>query len=193
LTGSLVTLRELRSSDAASLFSAISTGEVARFISPPPANIEGYEKFIAWAQGQRAAGQHICFGTVPLGSDAVVGLFQLRSLEPDFGTAEWGFALACEFWGTGMFADGARLAIEFAFGVLRSRRLEARAALLNGRGNGALRKLGAVQEAVLRRSFVRNGEQLDQALWTIRADEWPRTQPIGRADAVTPHGHCITH
>jgi RimJ/RimL family protein N-acetyltransferase len=46
-------------------------------------------------------------------------------------------------------------------------RLEARAALLNGRGNGALRKIGAVQESVLRRSFSRNGARLDQALYAI--------------------------
>ena len=33
----------------------------------------------------------------------------------------------------------------------------------NGRGNGALRKLGAVQEGLLRQSFARNGEYVDQA------------------------------
>jgi len=29
-----------------------------------------------------------------------------------------------------------------------------------------------VQEGVLRRSFLRDGEYLDQALWTILQDEW---------------------
>ena len=44
--------------------------------------------------------------------------------------------------------------------VHRARRAPAGSPLgdANGRGNGALRKLGAVQEGVLRRSFVRNGE-----------------------------------
>jgi RimJ/RimL family protein N-acetyltransferase len=101
-----------------------------------------------------------------------VGLFQLRSLEPDFGTAEWGFALASEFWGTGMFTDGARLVLEFAFDVIGSHRLEARAAIKNGRGGGALQKLGAVREGVLRKSLLRNGEYLDQCVWTILAEEW---------------------
>ena len=55
-------------------------------------------------------------------------------------------------------------------------RLEARAALKKRRGNGALRKLGAVQEGVLRRSFLEHGEYLDQALWTILGDEWRQTQ-----------------
>jgi ribosomal-protein-serine acetyltransferase len=51
-------------------------------------------------------------------------------------------------------------------------RLEARAAVRNGRGNGALRKIGAVQEGVLRKSFLKNGEYLDQVLWTILDEDW---------------------
>ncbi len=172
LTGSLVTLRELQASDATSLFIALATAEVSRFISPPPTTVEGFGRFIAWTHRQRAAGQYVCFAIVPRGSDVAVGLFQVRSLEPDFGTAEWGFALASELWGTGMFADGARLTIEFTFDVIGSYRLEARAAIKNGRGSGALQKIGAVREGVLRKSLLRNGEFLDQCVWTILAEEW---------------------
>jgi RimJ/RimL family protein N-acetyltransferase len=172
LTGSLVTLRELRMSDAPSLLAALSTDEVARFISPPPTTVEGFERFIAWSHLQRAAGRYVCFGIVPRGFDAAVGLFQIRAVELDFGLAEWGFALASEFWGSGVFVDGAQLVVEFGFEALCVHRLEARAALGNGRGNGALRKIGAVQEGVLRRSFLRSGEYLDQALWSILRDEW---------------------
>jgi ribosomal-protein-alanine N-acetyltransferase len=172
LTGSLVTLRELRLSDAAALFAALTTDEVARFISPPPSTVEGFEKFIAWTHRQRAAGQYVCFAVVPRGSDMAIGLFQVRSLEPDFGSAEWGFAIAREFWGTGVFGDGAKLVVQFAFDTIGAHRLEARAAVLNGRGNGALRKIGATREGILRKSFLRNGEYLDQSLWTILAEDW---------------------
>ena len=178
LTGSQVSLRELRASDAPALFSALSSEQVARFISPPPATVEGFGRFISWAIRQRQAGQYVCFAVVPHGSDTAIGIFQIRSLEPAFGTAEWGFALASEFWGTGMFVDGAKLIVDFAFETLGVHRLEARAALKNGRGNGALRKLGAVQEGVLRRSFLRNGEYLDQALWTILRDEWLEAKTV---------------
>ena len=172
LTGCQVVLRELRLSDAASLYAAVSSQEVTRFLSPPPTSVEGFGRFIHWAQRQRALGQYVCFAIVPRGTDTAVGLFQVRSLEPTFGTAEWGFALASEYWGSGMFSDGAQLVVNFAFNTIGSHRLEARAAVKNGRGNGALRKLGARQEGVLRRSFVRRGEYLDQALWTILVDEW---------------------
>ena len=178
LTGNLVSLRELRASDAPALFAALTSQQVAKFISPPPATVDGFGRFISWAIRQRQSGQYLCFAIVPHGSDTAVGIFQVRSLEPAFGTAEWGFALAAECWGTGMFMDGAALVVDFAFDVLGVHRLEARAALKNGRGNGALRKLGAVQEGVLRRSFLRNGEYLDQALWTILQDEWLQTKTV---------------
>src|SRR5438874_6268582 len=178
LTGNLVSLRELRPTDAPSLFAVLSQEQVAKFISPPPATLDGFGRFINWTIRQRQSGQYVCFAVIPHGSDAAVGIFQVRSLEPAFGTAEWGFALASECWGTGMFTDGAVLVIDFAFDVLGVHRLEARAALKNGRGNGALRKLGAVQEGVLRRSFRRNGEYLDQALWTILEDEWLQTKTM---------------
>lgn len=185
LTGSLVTLRELRMEDAPALFAALTTEEVSRFISPPPSTIDGFERFIAWTHKQRIAGQYVCFAVVPRGSDIAIGLFQLRSLEADFGSAEWGFVIASEYWGTGVFVDGAKLVVRFAFDTVGSHRLEARAAVLNGRGNGALRKIGAVREGILRKSFVRNGEYLDQALWTILAEEW--------REASTPWGSTIIH
>lgn len=178
LMGTLVSLRELRASDAPALFSAMSGDQVAKFISPPPATVEGFGRFINWAIRQRQSGQYLCFAVVPNGSDTAIGIFQVRSLEPAFGTAEWGFALASEFWGMGIFVDAAKLVVDFAFEELGVHRLEARAALRNGRGNGALQKLGAVQEGVLRRSFLRNGEYLDQALWTIVRDEWMEAKTV---------------
>ena len=103
LTGTGFTLRELRLSDAPSLLALLTTEEVSRFISPPPSTVDGFERFIRWAQRERAAGNYVCFGIVPDGSDVAIGIFQLRQLEPGFATAEWGFALGSSFWGTGLF------------------------------------------------------------------------------------------
>jgi ribosomal-protein-alanine N-acetyltransferase len=178
LTGHNVVLRELRTSDAQSLFAMLTTEEVSRFISPPPTTVEGFERFIAWTHRERAAGNYVCFAVVPHGMDTAIGIFQVRQLEPGFATAEWGFAIGSAFWGTGVFIDGAKLVIDFAFEEVGAHRLEARAAVANGRGNGALRKVGAIQEGVLRKSFLRNGEYLDQSLWTILDEDWRRAKSV---------------
>jgi ribosomal-protein-alanine N-acetyltransferase len=172
MAGSMVTLRDLRLSDAPTLLALLSSEEVARFISPPPTTVEGFERFIAWTHRERAAGNYVCFGVVPHGMDTAVGIFQIRQLEPGFATAEWGFAIGSAYWGTGIFLDAAKRAVDFAFESIGVHRLEARAAVANGRGNGALRKMGAVQEGVLRKSFLRDGQYHDQILWTILAEDW---------------------
>src|SRR5688572_14342146 len=102
-----ITLRELRVSDASSLLALLTTEEVTRFISPPPTTIDGFERFIQWAQREREAGRYVCYAVVPAGCDTAVGLFQVRQLDPMFGTAEWGFALGSAYWGSGLFVSGA--------------------------------------------------------------------------------------
>ena len=171
LRGELVTLRELRASDAPSLCALLTTEEVARFVSPPPTTVEGFERFISWTLRQRVAGSYVCYAVTLRGFDTAIGIIQVRQLEQSFHTAEWGFIVGSPFWGTGVFQESAELVLGFAFETLGVHRLEARAAILNGRGNGALLKVGAVMECVLRKSFQKNGESLDQALYSILASD----------------------
>jgi ribosomal-protein-alanine N-acetyltransferase len=182
LRGKQVVLRQMRASDAPSLFALLTTEEVSRFISPPPTTVEGFERFIAWTQRQRAAGTYACFAVTLRGFDRAIGIFQVRETERGFGTAEWGFAIGSPFWGTGVFQEGAELVLDFAFETIGVHRLEARCAVRNGRGNGALLKIGATQEAVLRKSFLKNGQYLDQVLYAILDDDRRASQTHTRCE-----------
>ena len=187
LRGEQVVLRELRASDAPSLLAMLTTEEVARFISPPPTTVEGFERFIAWTLRQRTAGTYACFAVTLRGFDTAIGIFQVRETEPGFGTAEWGFAIGSPFWGTGMFQAAAELVLEFTFETIGVHRLEARCAVLNGRGTGALLKIGATQEGVLRKSFLKNGKYLDQVLYAILDDDWRASRQPASAATVQLH------
>src|SRR5882672_10185140 len=187
LRGGQVVLRELRASDAASLFALLTTEEVSRFISPPPSTVEGFERFINWTLRQRAAGTYACFAVTVAGFDTAIGIFQVRSMEPGFETAEWGFAIGSPFWGTGLFQEGAALVLDFAFDTIGVHRLEARAAIRNGRGNAALQKLGAVQECRLRNSFMKDGEYLDQMLYAMLDTDWRGSRAPLAASSVRVH------
>ena len=167
-----VVLRQLRHSDAPSLLQMLSTEEVSRFISPPPTTVEGFERFIAWTHQERNAGRYVCYGVVPAGCEHAIGVIQVRQLGITMDVVEWGFAIGSEFWGTGVFQESARAVLAFTFAVLGTTRVEARSSVANGRGNGALQKLGATREAVLRKSFFRDGVYHDQVLWSIVSDDW---------------------
>jgi RimJ/RimL family protein N-acetyltransferase len=187
LVGAGVTLRQLRRSDALSLFTLLTDDEVLKFISPPPSSPAGYERFIEWAVSEQAKGRYVCFGVVPDALSDAIGLFQLRRLPGDSNLAEWGFVLGHEFWGTGIFPEAAQLTLKFAFDVMGVHRLEARASVPNGRGQGALAKVGAFHEVRMRESFKRHGVWYDQVLWSILADEW-RAHQQQRGQIAPRHG-----
>jgi len=175
LPGTRVSVRELVPDDAPHLVRLLSNEDVNRYSFEAPSNRQGFERFIRWTHDRRQEGQYLCFGIVPAGSGHAVGLIQLRQLEPGFRTAEWGFAIGVPYWGTGLFVEAANLVLRFAFETMSVHRIEARTALVNGRANGALRKLGAAREGRLRRSFLVGNEYHDDILWALLADDWRRT------------------
>lgn len=188
LEGDRVMLRELRASDAPGLVAMITPPEVSRFISPPPSTVLAFERFIARSRSQQSAGVLACFAVTLKGHDTAIGLFQVRALTPDFTVAEWGFAIDSAFWGTGLFEECSELVLNFAFTQIGVHRLEARAAVMNGRGNRALQKMGAVQEGVLRQAFLFEGDYIDQMLYSLVEDEWRASRTLGpRVHSVVIH------
>lgn len=165
LSNERVVLRELRRSDAPALYRIVCSPEIARQTWPPPANVRSLERFIEWARKERSEGRYVCFGIVPRSETNVVGMFELRPLQPRFFRAELGFFLASSWWGTGLFPSAAPLLLNFAEDALRVHRIEARTSVDNTRGNAALRRIGAKKEGVLRAAFVRDGQYIDQNLW----------------------------
>lgn len=171
LKGTGVILRELELADASSLCTHLTSEQVARFISPPPTTVAAFEEFIRWSHIRRAEGKYVCFGVVPAGSRLPVGIFQIQLARS--GPAEWGFVLGSDYWGTGLFVEGAAALLDFAFNDLKLDQLAARAAVDNARGNGALRKIGAVRGALIRNGLVRDGRLHDQYYWTSSPQERP--------------------
>src|SRR5437762_3250698 len=172
LAGRAVTLREPAFQDLGSLIELLSLDDATRFGVDEPISDLGVQDLIDRAARERAAGLAVTYAIILTASRTIVGLVQVRQLDPAFEAAEWECTIAPSARGTGVFLEAARLAGSFAFGTLGTHRLEARVLLQNGRANGALRKLGAAQEGVLRRSIRRGGEYVDQVLWAVLKDDW---------------------
>lgn len=189
LQGDNVTVRGLQPSDATSLLELLNTEAVSHFLLPPPSTTERFGRFIEWTREEQQAGRHICFALVPSTWQAAAGLIQVRRLEPLFATAEWGFAVGQPFWGTGLFVSAATLVLEYLFKTVGVRRLEARTVVTNGRANGALEKLGARREGLLRHGFRDGDRCFDQNMWSILAQEWSRPRMLVACDRVSCDEH----
>ena len=172
LSARQVTLREATVSDLRPLIDLLSLADASRFGIDEPVSEFAVQQLLDRAPRERAAGTGFLYVVTVGSTRTVVGLAQVRQLDLGFETAEWECTLAPSWRGTGAFMEIARLVGSFAFGTIGAHRLEARVPLQNGRANGALRKLGAVQEGVLRQSARRGGMYVDQVLWSVLKEDW---------------------
>jgi len=172
LTARLVTLREPSASDLRPLMDLLLLADASRFGIDEPVSEVAVQQLLDRIARDRQAGIAFTFLVTVSSSRAVVGLVQARQIDLSWESAEWECTLAPSWRGTGAFLETARLVGSFAFGSVGVHRLEARVLLQNGRANGALRKLGAVQEGVLRESVRRGSTYLDQVLWSVLKEDW---------------------
>jgi RimJ/RimL family protein N-acetyltransferase len=172
LTARLVTLREPTAADLRPLIDLRSTADSSSFGIDEPSPELAMQLLIDRASRDRAAGTAFTYVITVSSTRAVVGLVQTRQIDLSWESAEWECTISPSWRGTGIFLETARLVGSFAFGTIGVHRLESRVALQNGRANGALRKIGAVQEGVLRQSVRRGGEYVDQVLWSLLKEDW---------------------
>jgi RimJ/RimL family protein N-acetyltransferase len=172
LTSRLVALREPTLDDLGPLVDLLSIADASRFGIDEPVTEQSVRQLIDRSLQDRSAGLSFTYIVTLTATHGVVGVAQVRQLDPSFEAAEWDMTLAPSVRGTGAFLEAARLIGSFAFDAVGAYRIEVRALLQNGRANGALTKLGAVQEGVLRRSVRRGTEYFDQVLWSILKDDW---------------------
>jgi RimJ/RimL family protein N-acetyltransferase len=172
LTARLVVLREATPADLGPLVDLLSIADASRFGIDELSPEAGVHALLERVAADRALGLSFTYVVTLAATRAIVGLAQVRRLDPTFEAAEWEMTLAPSARGTGVFLEAARLVGSFAFGSVGAYRLEARVVVQNGRANGALRKLGAVQEGVLRRSARRGSDYYDQVLWSVLKEDW---------------------
>lgn len=177
LTSATLTLREPVPADAVALLTALPEDALGQIVpEPPPASVAGIESLIDKLQSARRAGLMACWAMVPAEAGVAVGVIGVRSIDHTCAMVEGLAVTAEEFRGTPLFQTAARLVLGCLFGEMGVHRVEFRIDVRNGRANGALRKLGATQEGLLRRARNSDGEFHDQVLWAIVATDWTDTR-----------------
>lgn len=168
LTQDEVCLREVQLGDSAALVALFARPEVSAHLSPPPASVDAFNGWIDLSHSRRVERRAACY-TLISNDHEVSGLFMALRLEAE-NHAEIGFAIAPHLWGTGVFVKASRIYLAFLFDQWNITTLVGRTLQRNGRGVGAMRKLGAtvIDQA------DRNGEP--ELVWTITAAEWTRAR-----------------
>ena len=133
------------------------------------------------------------FAVIDAAVGEVVGSTSLYDVSLGAGRAEIGFTYyARRVWGTGVNPACKLALFTQAFDEWRLARVALRADSANTRSIGAILRLGAVPEGVLRNHRVRpDGGRGDTAYFSVLADEWPAVRAglvarLGSAQAGGP-------
>ena len=165
LQGDFVTLREVQPEMDKSLWQIIWPAEVAHLFPPAPRGEQEFRTVLMRLLEGRQSGCEVgfvaCVGSGP------IGLVHVRALEPSFQTAECAFAFAPDCWSTQAPGEAIGLVRDFIFEVVGAHRIESRTLMNAGERIECLRRLGAREEGVLRRSARVSGGFEDQILWAI--------------------------
>ena len=123
LNGRVVTLREPVSQDLGPLVDLLSVGDATHFgLEEPVSEVAVLEMIERFAR-ERASGIAVTYAITLVSSRALVGLVQVRQLDPSFEAAEWECTIAPSSRGGGIFLEAARLVGSFVFGTLGTHRL----------------------------------------------------------------------
>jgi len=168
----VVSLRPLRAEDAAAYVGAFAE-------DPDLARRRGLERepdapsFLA--DLQESVGDDFAeLAIADAGGDALLGSVILHSLDWRHGHGELGYWLVPAARGRGLATRALRLALRWMFDDLGLERAEIVATPDNPASVAVARRLGFVQEGLLRKRDVERGERVDVVLLGLLREEWRR-------------------
>jgi len=186
LTTERLVLREVADRDVEAVFEMESDPVAMRYWSRPPmrdiaealASVERAKTFFPERVALRWS---ICLPT----DDRMLGHLSLFDFSEQSGRADIGYGLARRHWGQGFMHEALIAVIDYAFGSMGLRRLEADIDPRNHASLRALERLGFAREGLLRERWQVGDEISDSALMGLLAREW-RARPLPTRQTPRP-------
>jgi ribosomal-protein-serine acetyltransferase len=170
-------LRVLEESDVDELYELIE------------ANRSHLAKWLPWAAEQTRAGtlrfirttraqieDSDGFHAVALDRGRVIGVVGFHGVDWGHRSTSLGYWLAEEAQGRGTMGEAVRAMVDHALGAWRLNRVEIRASFENARSRALIERLGFCYEGAARQAFRLADGYHDDAVYSMLAAEWPRTQ-----------------
>lgn len=136
---------------------------------------EAMARYVDAALAEAAAGRAFPFATVERSSGRVVGSTRFGAMDRGNRRVEIGWTwLASPWQRSALNTEAKLLMLRHAFEVMGCIRVELKTDVLNERSRAAIRRLGAVEEGILRHHLVVEGGRIrDTVYYSILAGEWP--------------------
>ncbi|HSK18575.1 MAG TPA: GNAT family protein [Longimicrobiales bacterium] len=135
-------------------------------------------RYVETALAEQSQGRSLPFATVERSSGRVVGSTRFGSIDLRNRRVEIGWTWIARAWQRTVINTEAKyLMLRHAFEMLDCIRVELKTDVLNERSRAAMRRIGAVEEGVLRSHMItESGRVRDTVYYSILAAEWPEVR-----------------
>jgi RimJ/RimL family protein N-acetyltransferase len=175
LSGRHVRLEPLAMAHADALWAVGNDPELWRFTITRVDSPEAMRDYVATALAEQEAGIALPFVTLEAPTGRVIGSTRFHTISPQDRRVEIGWTWLGRSWQrTAANTEAKYLMLRHAFETWGCVRVELKTSRLNERSRAAIRRIGGVEEGILRR-HRRNadGTWRDTVYYSILDDEWP--------------------
>ncbi len=166
-------LRQLVQGDAPSIFGIKSDPETMTYMETPPmADVSEAAASIASEAEGFAAKESLKWAVTLRGHGRLIGVCTLFRISAESRRAEIGYFLGRLYWGNGYNHEALTRIVEYGFGELNLNRIEADLDPQNLASAKAVRRLGFVDEGLLRERWIVAGKVSDSLLVGLLRSEW---------------------
>lgn len=175
LEGRHVRLEPLTTEHIPSLAKVAFDPDLWRWTTTQISDHQTLRAYVEDALALQRAGTALPFCIVATDTDEAIGSSRFGNYDAAHRRVEIGWSwVAGPRQRTAANPESKRLMLDYAFDVLKCVRVEFKTDALNVRSRGALRKLGATEEGILRsHMIVHDGRRRDSVYFSILAEEWP--------------------
>lgn len=174
LKGQGILLRPWEQSDADRVIETVTDPIIWKYTTEALSSKDDVLRYVTRAIADRSAGQRYSFAIQLEGSETIIGSTSFGSISKKDGRVEIGWTwLAQEYHGKGINTVVKHLLLKYGFEELRAHRIEFKTDNSNPRSCGALEKIGAKRDGVLRsHTLMHDGRYRDTVYYSILNDEW---------------------
>lgn len=166
-------LRPMQMDDTDALFAMCADAEFVRYWSEPAwQHREQAERRIQRDLDALPRGDYLCLAIVRKQDGVWLGNCSLFSFLWKCRRAEIGYGLARPYWGQGYMQEALQALLAYCFEHLQLHRVEADIDPANRASGQSLKRLGFVQEGLLRERWIVDGQVSDSALFGLLQRDW---------------------
>lgn len=149
--------------------------ELWRWTAVNAAKRDDMKGYVEAALADAAKGIALPFVTIDKPSGKVIGSSRFGNIDPPNLKAEIGWTwITPAFQRSYVNSEAKLLMMTHAFEVWKCVRVELKTDVLNEKSRNAMKRLGAVEEGVLRKNMlVQGGRYRDSIYYSVLKDEWP--------------------